>query len=235
MKKKAFLLALSLVLTLGLSSAQYRGGAETGGAETGGAETGGAGQATTAATLQVSENEMFGAYLTDGEGRTLYIFVNEEMEEDAGGETGGETGGESERTAGIMQNTLPCTDECAEEWPPFLTDGDPVAGEGVDAWLLGTRTRDDGSVQVTYNGWPLYYYHDDEAPGDTKGQGIEPPAEDAFGGAWYVVSPEGNRVESEEAGMTGGGETGGGETGGGETGGGETGGGETGGSESGGG
>jgi predicted lipoprotein with Yx(FWY)xxD motif len=229
MKKTTFLLALSLVLILGLSSAQETGGAETGGAETGGAETGGAGQATTAATLQVSENEMLGAYLTDGEGRTLYLFVNEEAEDASGGETGGQS------TTGMMQNTLPCTDECAEEWPPFLTEGDPIAGEGVDASLLGTTTRDDGSVQVTYNGWPLYYYHDDEAPSDTKGQGIEPPAEDAFGGSWYVVSPEGNRVESEEAGMTGGGETGGGETGGGETGGGETGGGETGGYETGGG
>lgn len=220
MKKTTFLFALSLVLTLGFASAQDTGGADTGGA-------------AMAATVQVSNNAMFGAYLTDGEGRTLYLVDNENMENASGGETGGESGGENESAAGMMQNTLPCTDACAEEWPPFLSDGDPTAGEGVDASLLGTTTRDDGSVQVTYNGWPLYYYKDDEASGDTNGQGIEPPDEEAFGGSWYVVSPEGEAIEGEE-GMTDGSETGGAMMGD-ESGGSESGGSETGGSESGGG
>ena len=62
-----------------------------------------------------------------------------------------------------------------------------MAGEGVDATLLGTITRDDGSTQVTYNGWPLYYFHEDAAPGDTNGQGV--------GGVWFLVSPEGEAIE----------------------------------------
>ena len=62
-----------------------------------------------------------------------------------------------------------------------------MAGEGVDATLLGTITRDDGSTQVTYNGWPLYYFQDDVAPGDTNGQGME--------GVWFLVSPEGEAIE----------------------------------------
>ena len=49
--------------------------------------------------------------------------------------------------------------------------------------LLGTLTRDDGTVQVTYNGWPLYHFSGDTAPGDTNGQGLE--------GVWFLVSPTG--------------------------------------------
>ena len=70
------------------------------------------------------------------------------------------------------------------------TDGcspEALAGEGVDATLLGTITRDDGSTQVTYNGWPLYYFHEDAAAGDTNGQGL--------GGVWFLVSPEGEAIE----------------------------------------
>ena len=34
---------------------------------------------------------------------------------------------------------------------------------------LGTITRDDGTLQVTYNGKPLYYFKNDKAPGDANG------------------------------------------------------------------
>ena len=62
------------------------------------------------------------------------------------------------------------------------------AGEGVDAALIGYTIRDNGSVQATYNGWPLYYFIRDEAPGDTNGQGV--------GEIWYVVDPSGAGVGS---------------------------------------
>jgi predicted lipoprotein with Yx(FWY)xxD motif len=55
-----------------------------------------------------------------------------------------------------------------------------VAGAGVTG-KLGTITRDDKSLQVTYNGLPLYYFKNDKAPGDTTGQGV--------GNAWSVVKP----------------------------------------------
>ena len=42
-------------------------------------------------------------------------------------------------------------------------------------------SRDDGREQVTYNGLPLYYFANDKAPGDTKGQGV--------GGVWFVAAP----------------------------------------------
>ena len=57
----------------------------------------------------------------------------------------------------------------------------PQAGDGVDASLLGTTTRKDGTTQVTYNGWPLYYYVKDQKPGDVTGQDV--------GDVWYVLSP----------------------------------------------
>ncbi|MFP3853275.1 MAG: hypothetical protein ACLFWD_03155 [Anaerolineales bacterium] len=88
-----------------------------------------------------------------------------------------------------------CADGCADAWPPLTTEGEPQAGEGVDASLLGTLTREDSSSQVTYNGWPLYYYSGDANPGDAGGQGFE-----SFGGTWWVLGPDGNPVDGESAG-----------------------------------
>jgi predicted lipoprotein with Yx(FWY)xxD motif len=100
-----------------------------------------------------------GAILTDGDGNTLYIF-----EPDAQGES-------------------VCYDQCEAAWPPLVEEA--AAGDGVS--LLGTTERTDGSVQVTYNGWPLYYFANDAAPGDTNGQGIND--------VWWVADAEGNAVK----------------------------------------
>jgi uncharacterized protein (TIGR02246 family) len=118
------------------------------------------------ATVEVAEHDTYGEYLTDGEGRALYLFLNDEQ-------------GEST-----------CYDQCAQNWPPLLTTEDAEAGEGVDSDLLGTTERDDGTTQVTYNDWPLYYFAADEDPGDVEGQGR--------GDVWYLVSPEGEAIEDEE-------------------------------------
>ena len=117
------------------------------------------------ATVNVSESADFGSILVDGEGMSLYLFTNDTQD----------------------SGTSTCTGECLVEWPALTAEGDPVAGEGVDATLLGTITRDDGSTQVTYNGWPLYYFHEDAAAGDTNGQGL--------GGVWFLVSPTGEAIE----------------------------------------
>lgn len=99
------------------------------------------------AIVELAESEL-GAILVDGEGRTLYAFLN-----DSAGES-------------------TCYDECADNWPAFETEGDPQAGDGVDVSLLGTTERDDGGLQVAFDQLPLYYFAGDEAPGDTNGQGI---------------------------------------------------------------
>jgi predicted lipoprotein with Yx(FWY)xxD motif len=115
-----------------------------------------------AASVMVSKNDTLGSFLVDSKGMTLYIFLKD------------------------SPNTSTCSGSCLQIWPALTTDGAPVAGEGVDASLLGTIQRDDGSTQVTYNGWPLYYYAQDMQPGDVNGQGV--------GQVWYVISPTGDTV-----------------------------------------
>jgi predicted lipoprotein with Yx(FWY)xxD motif len=72
-------------------------------------------------------------------------------------------------TAGSAQSA--CTGACLTKWPALTvpSGSSPTAGTGVTG-QLGTITRsDDGSLQVTYNGLPLYFYAGDSAPGDTNG------------------------------------------------------------------
>jgi predicted lipoprotein with Yx(FWY)xxD motif len=122
---------------------------------------------TGGSVVSLTQNDQLGSFLADDKGMTLYLFTKD------------------------TPNTTVCYEKCAVAWPPLLTTGDPVAGEGVDASLLGTTDRTDGTVQVTYNGWPLYYYEKDKAPGDVVGQDV--------GGVWFVVSPAGEMVETAAA------------------------------------
>ena len=110
-------------------------------------------------TVQVAASGL-GDILTDGDGNTLYLFIPD------------------------GQGPSVCNDACAAAWPPL--EGEPTAGDGVDATLLGTATRDDGTTQATYNDWPLYYYADDTNPGDTNGQSIND--------IWWVISPTGDAI-----------------------------------------
>jgi predicted lipoprotein with Yx(FWY)xxD motif len=63
-----------------------------------------------------------------------------------------------------------CTGGCATTWPPLTVPAGttPTGGPGVTG-QLATITRADGSLQVTYKGLPLYFFHSDSNPGDTKG------------------------------------------------------------------
>lgn len=82
-----------------------------------------------------------------------------------------------------------CYGDCAEAWPPVLTDGAPRADGSVNRELLGTTERTDGSTQVTYNGHPLYYYAHEEA-GEVKCHNIS-----THGGLWWVIQPNGIRAD----------------------------------------
>ena len=110
--------------------------------------------------IVVGDSE-FGQMLFDTTGQAIYLFDVETTSEPE------------------------CYDACAEAWPPVLTTGDPVAGQGVDGSLLATTERTDGAVQVTYNDHPLYFYaHEGKN---------EVLCHDVFlnGGNWYVVQPGG--------------------------------------------
>ncbi len=113
-----------------------------------------------ASEVEVASSDL-GDILVDDEGNTLYLFLNDEQ-------------GEST-----------CYDDCAENWPALA--GPAEAGEGADESLLGTVERDDGTQQVTYNDWPLYYFAGDAQAGDVNGQGV--------GDVWFAVTPDGEQVE----------------------------------------
>ncbi len=104
-----------------------------------------------------------GAFLTDGNGFSLYLFLPDH---------------------GAATPT--CTEGCATNWPPMTVssaDAEVIVGEGVDAALLGTIERADGTLQVTYSGYPLYYFIKDTNAGDVTGQGV--------GDNWYLVTADG--------------------------------------------
>jgi predicted lipoprotein with Yx(FWY)xxD motif len=113
------------------------------------------------AAVMLGQNTTLGSFLVDSKGVTLYIFTND------------------------TPGTSNCNAGCTSNWPPFLTSGAPTAGDGVTAAMLGTTTRSDGTTQVTYNGWPLYYFAGDKAAGDTNGEGKA--------GSWYVMTPAGTQ------------------------------------------
>lgn len=65
-----------------------------------------------------------------------------------------------------------CWSGCTNQWPP-------VPPSSVEGEEFGSFPRRDGVSQVTYDGWPLYYYAGDNEPRDRKGDGI--------GGVWHVI------------------------------------------------
>lgn len=147
----------------------YGGGAATSAPATGSSASAGGGAygsgasggSTSAAAVTVmTASSSLGTILVDGSGRTLYLFTKD------------------------SPNTSTCTGGCLAAWPPLL--GTATAGTGVDSSLLGTLTRPDGKMQVSYKGMPLYYWAQDSAAGQTNGQGVQ--------GVWWVVSPQGTPI-----------------------------------------
>jgi predicted lipoprotein with Yx(FWY)xxD motif len=111
-------------------------------------------------TLAETTSSTIGVYLTGQGGMTLYAFNQD------------------------TPNTSTCTGSCATNWPPLVVAaGTTVTGPSDATMAFGTTTRSDGTIQVTYNQHPLYYFGGDSKAGDTGGQG-------KFG-LWFVASPTG--------------------------------------------
>jgi len=111
-----------------------------------------------AVSLMLADSEELGSFLTDEAGMTLYTFAND------------------------VPGTSNCYDRCAVAWPPLLVEEgvELTAGEGIPG-VLGSTEREDGTLMATYNDWPLYYWVNDEAPGDTTGHNVN--------NVWAVAYP----------------------------------------------
>ena len=112
--------------------------------------------AQSASTIATRAAPDLGTFLTDQSGRTLYMYTKDDV--------------------GISN----CYGGCATAWPPLMTTSSPVLPDGLPG-VLGTTQRNDGGQQMTYNGMPLYYWVQDQQPGDTTGQNV--------GGVWFVINP----------------------------------------------
>jgi predicted lipoprotein with Yx(FWY)xxD motif len=114
---------------------------------------------TQGAVLNISnDNATLGSYLSASNGMTLYYFTKD--------------------APGVST----CADACAINWPPYtVSSSASLSGAAGVTGAISTITRADGSMQVTYNGAPLYFWAKDVKPGDTNGQNI--------GGVWFVVKP----------------------------------------------
>jgi predicted lipoprotein with Yx(FWY)xxD motif len=116
-------------------------------------------------TVVVATDATYGKYLTDAKGMALYFYTPD------------------------VANTgkSNCSGACLANWPAFtVANGVTPVGSGITG-KFGTITRDDGTIQVTLNGLPLYYFAKDLASGDTKGQGLQ--------SSWYLVSPAGTMIK----------------------------------------
>jgi predicted lipoprotein with Yx(FWY)xxD motif len=102
-----------------------------------------------------------GTYLVGPEGMTLYYFTRD-----------------------VTPGHSVCSGGCLEAWPPLLAaEGQALlAGDGVNG-TLAAAPRDDGTLQVTYRGRPLYYFAGDTEPGQAAGQGVN--------GVWFVALADG--------------------------------------------
>jgi len=79
-----------------------------------------------------------------------------------------------------------CNDQCAQTWPPELATSSTATLDGIDQSAVGVILRKDGTKQITINGWAVYRYAKDAAPGDAKGQGLMQK--------WFAVTPQGKKA-----------------------------------------
>ncbi len=109
-------------------------------------------------TLNAVANDEFDSILVGPNGMTLYTFAND--------------------SEGVSN----CYDQCAIKWPPlYVVAGEEITTSGDVMGELGTSERTDGTLIVTYNGEPLYYWIKDIVPGDTTGHNV--------GDVWFVAKP----------------------------------------------
>ncbi|MDE1767947.1 MAG: hypothetical protein KGH64_02760 [Candidatus Micrarchaeota archaeon] len=111
--------------------------------------------------FEQASNSSVGNYLANSAGYTLYLYTSDTPH----------------------SNASTCYGSCSTYWAPFIVNATFAVGtvpSGVNASSFGMITRTGGAKQLTYEGWPLYYYLADKAPGEVNGEGV--------GGTWYVIT-----------------------------------------------
>jgi predicted lipoprotein with Yx(FWY)xxD motif len=165
----AVLALIGVLAMAGCGSSSNSSSSSSGGAYGGSEETTSKPAASTAssegAPITVGTAKGVGKVLVDSNGMTLYYFQKDQNGKSA------------------------CYGACEKGWPPLTTEGAPQAGEGAMASKLGTTKRKDGTVQVTYAGWPLYTFVEDKKPGEDNGTDSK-----AFGASWYPLHPNGEKA-----------------------------------------
>jgi len=128
----------------------------------------GAATSSSGATVRAVQNAKFGTILVAANGKTLYRYTIDKK--------------------GV--NRCSAVAQCAAYWPPLLVKptAKTTVGGGASVSLLGTIKAAHGMRQVTYAGWPLYYFVGDKAAGQVNGQGFEKQ--------WYVVNTKGAFVKA---------------------------------------
>ena len=160
------LIAVALAVTAcGTGSGTSAGGAYGYGNQTTQAAPASPSSASTAALK--TETTRAGMVLANDHGLTLYYYTADK------------------RGSG----TSVCTGGCATAWPPLAAPVKAPAGVRLPG-PLGMITRPDGVRQATLNGYPLYTYAGDKAPGQATGNGME--------GTWHVI-----KISSATAATTG--------------------------------
>src|SRR5215470_11713047 len=96
--------------------------------------------------------------LVDASGRSLYVFTQD-------------TAGPSPTSA--CAGTPGDRTTCIGNWPIFAVSS-VVVPSAIGAGQLTSFTRNDGKQQTAFNGRPLYYFADDQVPGDLKGLTFPP-------------------------------------------------------------
>ncbi len=161
----SLLARMPVPVKLGIPLASALVAAACGSAATAAPAAGGSASASATGTVITTHAGSGGTFLTDGSGRTVYLWAKDGM------------------------NMSACSGACAAAWPPVPATGTLTAAGGAKASDLGTITRPGGTKQATYDGHPLYYFVGDSAAGQTSGQGS-----DNFGAKWWLVAPSGAEI-----------------------------------------
>lgn len=117
-------------------------------------------------TIVPANKTSTGIYITDAAGKALYVFADD-----------------TPGTATAKPKSA-CNSDCSKTWPPFYREMEIIiTPSAINKADFTEFDRDDGTSQLAYKGYPLYYYSNDMNPGDTIGNG--------FNSVWHLASPAG--------------------------------------------